>query len=185
LKYQKTFSKIDLTNKSFLDIGCNSGLFCFNAKKNQAKSTTGIDINYEFIRLANDINKYKYDFNNMKWVFGDIFEFYPLSTYDMIFCASVFHYFGTKQLDFIKKLHELLDNNGIIYLEVEISPKLNIDVDISTRGNDSQPLHYPTEKGFNVMISELFNIDNKEESAFQPGSLYTRYFYTLVKKYHK
>ena len=46
------FSKFDFVNKTVLDIGCNSGQYCFHAKKSGAKTVTGIDINEKRIYQA-------------------------------------------------------------------------------------------------------------------------------------
>ena len=38
------FNQFDFSNKTVLDIGCNSGQYSFHAKKKGARSVTGIDI---------------------------------------------------------------------------------------------------------------------------------------------
>lgn len=46
------FKKFDFDGKTVLDIGCNSGQYCFHAKKAGAQSVTGIDVNEKRIYQA-------------------------------------------------------------------------------------------------------------------------------------
>ena len=41
--------------KSVIDVGCNSGFFCFEAKKRGAARVLGIDIDNAFLRAASDV----------------------------------------------------------------------------------------------------------------------------------
>lgn len=48
--------------KSFLDVGCNGGGYCFVAKKNKAKKVFGFDVRDHWINQANFLKKvYNYD----------------------------------------------------------------------------------------------------------------------------
>ena len=46
------FNQFDFSNKTVLDIGCNSGQYSFHAKKKGARSVTGIDIDEKRIYQA-------------------------------------------------------------------------------------------------------------------------------------
>ena len=48
----KWFDEFDFSDKTVLDIGCNSGQYSFNAKKAGASSVTGIDVNENRIYQA-------------------------------------------------------------------------------------------------------------------------------------
>jgi cyclopropane fatty-acyl-phospholipid synthase-like methyltransferase len=180
-KYEKSIKNCNLVGKTFIDFGCNSGWFCFRAKERGALKTIGIDRGENWIKLANDINNTIYNYGNMEWHYCDVFDFNVETTYDIIFCASTFHYFGEKQKQFIEIVHKMSNENSEVFLEVEVSPKKDIDVDWASRNSDSSPMAYPSMNGFLNMLVDLFNIESTIESAFQPGSLYTRYFFKLRK----
>ena len=46
------FSQFDFSDKTVLDIGCNSGQYSFHAKKAGARSVTGIDVDEKRIYQA-------------------------------------------------------------------------------------------------------------------------------------
>ena len=48
----KWFDEFNFSGKTVLDIGCNSGQYSFNAKKNGAQSVTGLDVNEKRIYQA-------------------------------------------------------------------------------------------------------------------------------------
>ena len=48
----KWFNQFDFYNKSVLDIGCNSGQYCFHAKKAGARNVVGIDVDEKRIYQA-------------------------------------------------------------------------------------------------------------------------------------
>jgi hypothetical protein len=180
-KYEKSIKSCNFVGKTFIDFGCNSGWFCFRAKERGSLKTLGIDRGENWIKLANDINCSIYNYGNMEWYFCDIFDFSVETTYDIIFCASTFHYFGEKQKQFIELIHKMSDEKSEVFLEVEISPKKDVDIDWASRNSDSCPMAYPTMSGFLNMVNGLFKIESTTESAFQPGSLYTRYFFKMRK----
>ena len=42
----------DVKDKTVLDIGCNTGMFCFEALKRGAREVTGLDKNVDFVQAA-------------------------------------------------------------------------------------------------------------------------------------
>jgi len=104
----KTFTKYNIKDKikgkTVLDIGCNTGLFCFFAKEAGASYIRGIDCNLSFIELAkkaDEILNYNIDFQHLKvpklteLPINKQTESYNLLTekkFDIVFCMSVYHY---------------------------------------------------------------------------------------------
>jgi SAM-dependent methyltransferase len=86
-KRMERIGEINFTNKSVLDIGCNSGGNCLWAKKFGAKKVVGIDLDRKRIsqaqKLAN-FEKLKIDFNQV-----DLFEYNPKFKFDIIMCFAV------------------------------------------------------------------------------------------------
>ncbi len=107
----------NLTGKSVLDIGCNSGQICFMAKKLGAFKVVGIDINK--MRLAQaktiaEILNVDIDFKEI-----GIAEVKELGQFDVVFCIAVI----TEVPDLISSLLTLkLITNEILFLELALSP---------------------------------------------------------------
>ena len=130
------FNFPDLTGKTVLDIGCNSGYNSIMMAET-AKEVTGIDINSSAIDNANIVNRFLYERKNVKFINADVFDF--TGKYDVILASSLFHYFVGRQQDFINKCYELLNNNGILILECgilinNIAP-IRKDCEYTTREN--------------------------------------------------
>lgn len=83
----KYFKDIDFKDKSFLDIGCNSGGYCLWAKKNGASKVVGIDIATKRIRQAQRLK----EIENLDITFleKNLFDLNIDEQYDIIFCISV------------------------------------------------------------------------------------------------
>lgn len=181
IKLAASFGTDNIFGKTFLDIGCNSGFFSFTARQMGAKKVVGIDTGENWIEHAYDINKYFYNMGDIQFINQSFAEYESLHAFDIVFCASVFHYFKAQQFDVLKKIYNMLEPNGLLYLEIELSPKSDIDVEWTIRGNDAEPLAYPTKNGFIQMINGLYNIEKEQPSYKQPGCLYDRVFYKLRK----
>jgi SAM-dependent methyltransferase len=185
-KYNKSkIEDIDLNNKKCLDIGCNAGYFCFRMLKNGASSVVGIDASQQFINVANDINKEYFKNTNVSFKCVNFFDYETEDKFDFIICFSTFHYFFDKQELFIKKSHKLLNDNGIILVEVEEHPSDEDKIFKCVRPADMNSgalWCYPTRSKMYSMVSPYFNIlHTPYESVFQPGSLYKRSFYHMKK----
>lgn len=181
IKYNISFKNDNLFNKSFLDIGCNTGIFCFKAKQDGAKLVYGIDNNIVWLELAYSVNKYFYNLGDIHFVEGNATDYDFKMTFDYAFCASVFHYFKEKQELFINKIHSIMNTDGVFYIEVELYPDESVDDAYVKRGADTNPLRYPSHSGFLKMILNKFIVERKELSYKQPGCLYDRYMYKLRK----
>lgn len=81
------FKDIQLQNKTFLDIGCNSGGYCLWAKKNGASQVVGIDINKKRIEQA--IKLMEIENLDIKFEIKSLFDIDVNKKYDIVFCISV------------------------------------------------------------------------------------------------
>ena len=102
-----------LRGKSFLDLGCNEGYFCIEAKRQGAKRIVGIDANAEFIARAKarapDI-----DFRCQSW------DTLPDEEFDVILLASALHY-AKDQADLLNRIHGCLTETGMLVVEAGIA----------------------------------------------------------------
>jgi SAM-dependent methyltransferase len=115
----KYFNKIDVKNKSFLDIGCNSGGYCLWAKKNGADEVLGYDINEKRIEQAqklSEIEKLK-----ITYIKDSIFNIPADKKYDVVFCISVL----TEISDFFGALSIIKNTvGGIAIIELALARPL-------------------------------------------------------------
>lgn len=173
---------IDLSNKTVMDIGCNSGYFCFKFAEKNAKTIYGIDNNKMFLEQAYEINKCFYNFNNIIFKNDNFFDIKFDTKFDLIFCASVYHYFSNEQkVSFFKKCYELLNKNGILVIEIELYPENSESKLYEYPRGDNSILTYPSLLFIQNTISSLFNIKTYNESVKQSGSAFNRYFFLLEK----
>lgn len=107
----------DLTGKSVLDIGCNSGQICFKVKELGASRVVGIDINKKRLNQARtlaEILKLDIEFKEI-----GILECEKLRQFDVVFCISVV----TEVPDLISSLLVLKSvSKKLLYLELALSP---------------------------------------------------------------
>ncbi len=78
--------------KKILDIGCNTGAFCFYAEENQAEEIQGIDIDLNMIKTAQIIGRIKNScaiFHNMD--VADALEMFGEKRFDITFAFAVLH----------------------------------------------------------------------------------------------
>lgn len=90
----------DLKGKSVVDIGCNYGYFCHEAKKRNAKEVIGVEISKETARIARKIADIIGD--NVKIV-DSVDKLNANRTYDIILLLNIVHHLDNP-FQFIKNL---------------------------------------------------------------------------------
>jgi SAM-dependent methyltransferase len=112
------FSFPDLTEKSFLEISCNTGLFLKKAKDHGASKIYGIDISWQVLDVAKDKVKDAVLFLSKI----EDFDLNQIGKVDYVLCSSAFHYFTNRE-DVIKRISEITD---YFVLETPVIPEYDI-----------------------------------------------------------
>lgn len=118
-------SNYDFTHKNVIDIGCNSGWFCFQAKLLGAKKSIGIDysktgimggaIDYAFmLEKRFKLGMKFYNENIEKTDFNKILKQNKIEKFDAVIILSVLHHINDKKALF-EKLYENV--NEVIFYE--------------------------------------------------------------------
>ena len=118
-------SNYDFTHKNLLDIGSNSGWFCFQSKMLGANKVLGVD--YEYEGIMGQAITYAYLFNNFLQAGVNFlncnlenvsfpFQLYNLGVekFDVSFCLSVLHHIQNKK-GLMKKLFDV--TSDVIFYE--------------------------------------------------------------------
>lgn len=87
-KWTKYEMPEDMTDKTFLDVGCWEGLDCAEAVRRGATHVVGVDL-VASPKLRSLVKAYKFDFLQM-----DIFaeQFVALPIFDVVLCSGVFYH---------------------------------------------------------------------------------------------
>ena len=115
---QLRFELIDfgeLQGKTVLDVGCNSGMYCFEAKKRGASKVVGIDVNEERLTQARtlaEILDLEVEFLEMS-----LHEAKRLGQFDVVLCFAVL----TEMPDLVTALQALASLTGqVLILELAL-----------------------------------------------------------------
>lgn len=108
----------DISRYNILDIGCNIGTYCFLSYYNKAKYIEGIDLNSNFIDIANETkNILNINDNYINFINSDIFDidfknkkFDIILYFNNIFQSGQFNNYKFN-LKFYKMLHYLIKYN--------------------------------------------------------------------------
>ena len=105
----------DYDSPHILDIGSGTGVLVSFLKEKYGSDThiTELDFAEKMIEKAKKKHK---NFNNINYIVGDIYD-YPLdeSSFDLIFCYSVFPHFSDKE-KILKKAKSLLKSRGLLII---------------------------------------------------------------------
>ena len=116
----------DLSGKSVLDAGCNSGRLCFECKRRNAARVVGIDLDalrLEQARTLAEIMDLDVEFRET-----DLFEAPRLGRFDVVFCIAVL----TEVTDIVRGFEVLKEVTGsTLYLELALRrPRRILGVDV-------------------------------------------------------
>lgn len=118
----------DLVGKTVLDVGCNSGMYCFECKKKNASKVVGIDPQIHRIEQARTlaaIMKMEVEFMQM-----GLFEARQLGEFDIVLCFAVV----TEMTDLIQALLTLKDmTRETLYLELSVADSRPFDFGLPLR----------------------------------------------------
>jgi ubiquinone/menaquinone biosynthesis C-methylase UbiE len=165
-----------------IDIGCNTGYFCFRIADKTHGTIIGVDMARNWLEIASHLNNSIFLRDNITFLNVGALEFLCANpnSFEIIHCASTYHYFREHQVAFLREVHRALKPRGILVLEVELA---NTDGEPEivkrSRGVDSIPCAFPNRAMFMQQICGLFQVDNEFESTFQKGSFYSRVYFHL------
>jgi SAM-dependent methyltransferase len=166
----------------FVDIGCNAGYFCFRLADKTSGTIIGVDRARSWLEIASHMNNSIFLRDNIAFFNAEALEFLSENpdSFEIIHCASTYHYFRERQVDFLREAHRALTNNGTLVLEVELADTgTEPETTKRSRGVDSTPCAFPNRAMFLEQISGLFQIEAEFESVFQRGSYYDRVYFHL------
>jgi len=110
-RIKKTFELIGANKKNILDIGCNEGILA----KNMAEighRVVGIDISQRAINEAK-----KFESSNLKFICGNVLTYDFPQKFDIITLMETLEHLPNPT-EYIKKIYDLLDDNGYFILSV-------------------------------------------------------------------
>jgi SAM-dependent methyltransferase len=154
----------DLTNKSFLDIGCNEGFFCNKALINNAQSVVGIDFDEKFINEA--IRRYpdeRAEYYLKSW--ADL----PDKKFDVIVWASAMHY-ELDPITILKNIKSRMTPEGLFILEcgVVFNSEKNMNYAIRSDNGHWYPTKFFIEKGLNDAGLSFRLVSQPEKVGLDP-----------------
>ncbi len=174
---------ITFAGKRVLDIGCGTGTYSHLILGLGAQSVTGIDIEADNIRLAQE----RYASPNLEFICASLSDFKSPEKYDFIFARGVIYYFQDAD-HFFSKLNELLQPSGeviVSFLEKTVANMLSNNIKKMLSGFPvwSHPsllflltfLYYPFHMISQREYSEFSIIKGKMNTIFFPAShLFTK-----------
>lgn len=110
---------LDLRGKSVLDLGCNEGFFCIEAKRRGADRVVGLDHDPKAIDGA---RAHATDAGvDVEFLVGKMTDL-PAGKFDYILLLSALHYID-EPAALLEQIRQHLTPNGILVLEVGIAPR--------------------------------------------------------------
>ena len=107
-----------IQNKSFLDIGCGSGIFALAAKKLGATKVLGIDLSQKSI-AASESNAQRFNVSDVRFVCGSILDPTIIfeQKYDLVYSWGVLHHTG-KMWQAIERAIDLTAQKGLLVIAI-------------------------------------------------------------------
>ena len=162
-----------LKNKSFLDVGCNTGFFAGYAKYMGATRVLGVDSSENFIDQAREL------FPDCEFLCTDWSDI-PLEKFDVILLASALHYSKNPILT-LDMLMTKLAPGGILVLEYGVTEEPGFDFIEVLRPTGDVVMHAQKQAVIAFAHSRKYGYREIGESVIQSGDLIKRYVVHLDK----
>lgn len=117
---QKFTGLKNFKGKTFIDIGCGSGLFSYAAYQLGAKEILSFDIDKNSVECCRLFHKYANSPNNWKVKHGSILDknfLRQINKYDIVYAWGVLHHTGD-MYSALKNAIGLVKNNGFLYIAI-------------------------------------------------------------------
>ncbi|MFZ0455685.1 MAG: class I SAM-dependent methyltransferase [Ignavibacteriaceae bacterium] len=101
-----------IAGKTFLDVGCGTGLYSIEFAKNNASEVTGIDISSNMIKICEGRAEKENVKEQCKFYMGDLLTFNPDTKYDVVIGIGLFDYIS-EPYDVLKKMHDVSRDRAI------------------------------------------------------------------------
>ncbi len=95
-----------IAGKTFLDVGCGTGLYSIEFAKNNASEITGIDISSNMIKICKDRAEKENVMERCSFFVGDLLTFNSDKKYDVVIGIGLYDYIR-ESFDVIKKMHDV------------------------------------------------------------------------------
>ncbi len=119
--WEKLTSKVNVEGKQILELGSGSGIFCYLAMKEKAKSVTLLDNSAEAMKVARSL----FDNNeNVTFVEDNIFDFRPENKYDIVMSNGVIEHFKGEAFFDCLSAHRKA-SSGLVVIMCPASPHYN------------------------------------------------------------
>jgi len=102
-----------ITGKTFLDIGCGTGLFSIELARRGAKNVTGIDVAPRMIEICRSRAKEENLKHNTRFILGDIMDFDSDKSFDIIIGMGLLDYISEPLL-VLNKMRKLTRKNVML-----------------------------------------------------------------------
>jgi SAM-dependent methyltransferase len=103
-----------VSGRTFLDVGCNAGGYCFVAHELGAKGCYGFDVRDHWIKQAEFVKSLKYpDAHSVKFNIADVKQFAHDQQYDVVLFKGVFYHLPDP-ISMLAKLCELTSHAIIV-----------------------------------------------------------------------
>ncbi len=117
---QKFTGLNDFKDKTFVDIGCGSGLFSLAAYRLGAKKIISLDVDEDSVACCKILRKKEENITHWQVVTGDALnkeEIISLGKFDIVYSWGVLHHTGN-MWSAISNVSELVKKKGIFYLAI-------------------------------------------------------------------
>lgn len=165
-KLQALHLPSDLTGLSVLDLGCNEGFFCIEAKRRGASRVVGIDANEQAIQAARQ-RAPDIDFLCQSW------KELPPEKFDIIIMLSALHY-ESRPVALLDNIASHLTGSGLLILECGVVRTPERSTVWTQRG---MVVYHPT---WNFLLDEYlrsFGVKLVDKSVNQSGDPVPRYVF--------
>lgn len=171
-KLERIRLPVDLSGKSFLDIGCNEGFFCGEALRRGAKRVVGIEVLSDVAKSAQQLNP-QAEILNQTW------ETLPAEKFDVIIMLSALHYEPCPR-DLMNRIYDRLAPGGLFILECGVNQAPGYSWTQVSRAVGT--VVYPTETLLREHVLDNFAVRMVGPSVNQTGDAMPRFVFHCTRR---